>query len=86
LSILGDVPQRNGLSRMDGRVRNDDVGLGLWSADLRQPQTRWAARQPGAAPGGDLQPIVVLAWWGGPVEPRSIPLAFLSAAGATGGG
>jgi hypothetical protein len=35
LSILGDVPQRNDLSRMDGQVRNDDVGLGLWSADLR---------------------------------------------------
>ena len=35
LSIRGDVPQRNGLSGMDGQVRNDAVGLGLWSADLR---------------------------------------------------
>jgi hypothetical protein len=30
LRILGDVPQRKILSRMDGQVRNDDVGLDLW--------------------------------------------------------
>jgi len=40
LSVLGVVPQRNGLRRMDGQVRNDAVGLGWWEADLRQPQTR----------------------------------------------
>ena len=35
LRILGVVPQRNGLSRRDGQVGNDAVGLGLWEADLR---------------------------------------------------
>jgi len=61
LSILGDVPQRNGLSRMDGQVGNDDsVSIGGRPIS-GQPQTRVDSRQLGAAPGGDFQPIVILA-------------------------
>jgi hypothetical protein len=67
LSILGDVPQRNGLRRMDGQVREGDVGLGLWSDDLRsatdqgEQPVSWERRQEAtssrswSSPGGAAQ-------------------------------
>ena len=62
MSVLGVVPQRNGLRRMDGQVRNDAVGLDLSWPISSQPQTRVGSPSAGgAAPGGDFQPIVVLA-------------------------
>jgi hypothetical protein len=88
LSILGDVPQRNGLSRRDGQVRNDAVGLDLWSADLRsatdqaeQPLS-WERRQEGDL-AADSGPRLV----GRPSRAAVDALALsLSAAGAAGGG